>query len=255
MGWQMAGPTSLAYTRGLPTTQFELAMPLDSPLSDQEFKELDTFLLSDRCAEDGMTMDALHGYLTALAIGPVEVPMAQWLPKVWGEFGAQGPQFNTPKEAQRITNLIARFMNEAMVTFEVAPKEFEPLFCEHEHEGRTLIDGDAWAWGFWEGMQLCDADWEPIRVSNLAPLLRPITLLGAEEIEEEEMALVEDPVQRHKLAIEVEAAIPHIFKFWQPLRRSAIQTVQRDMPKVGRNDDCPCGSGKKSKKCCGAAGS
>lgn len=22
-------------------------------------------------------------------------------------------------------------------------------------------------------------------------------------------------------------------------------------PKVGRNDDCPCGSGKKYKKCCG----
>ncbi|MCI0480557.1 MAG: SEC-C domain-containing protein, partial [Candidatus Dadabacteria bacterium] len=27
--------------------------------------------------------------------------------------------------------------------------------------------------------------------------------------------------------------------------------VQRDMPKVGRNDPCPCGSGKKYKKCCG----
>ncbi|WP_396334004.1 SEC-C metal-binding domain-containing protein [Burkholderia anthina] len=23
-------------------------------------------------------------------------------------------------------------------------------------------------------------------------------------------------------------------------------------PKVGRNDPCPCGSGKKHKKCCGA---
>jgi preprotein translocase subunit SecA len=27
--------------------------------------------------------------------------------------------------------------------------------------------------------------------------------------------------------------------------------VQREMPKVGRNDPCPCGSGKKYKKCCG----
>ncbi|MDA7791233.1 SEC-C metal-binding domain-containing protein [Opitutales bacterium] len=25
----------------------------------------------------------------------------------------------------------------------------------------------------------------------------------------------------------------------------------RDAPKVGRNDPCPCGSGKKYKKCCG----
>ncbi len=28
-------------------------------------------------------------------------------------------------------------------------------------------------------------------------------------------------------------------------------TVKRETPKVGRNDDCPCGSGKKYKKCCG----
>jgi preprotein translocase subunit SecA len=32
----------------------------------------------------------------------------------------------------------------------------------------------------------------------------------------------------------------------------AHRTVRRDMPKVGRNDDCPCGSGKKYKKCHGA---
>jgi uncharacterized protein YecA (UPF0149 family) len=29
-------------------------------------------------------------------------------------------------------------------------------------------------------------------------------------------------------------------------------TVRREVPKVGRNDPCPCGSGKKFKKCCGA---
>jgi len=31
-------------------------------------------------------------------------------------------------------------------------------------------------------------------------------------------------------------------------------TVRRDGPRVGRNDPCPCGSGRKYKKCCGAAG-
>ncbi len=33
---------------------------------------------------------------------------------------------------------------------------------------------------------------------------------------------------------------------------SKTKTVTRDQPKVGRNDPCPCGSGKKYKKCCGA---
>ena len=30
-----------------------------------------------------------------------------------------------------------------------------------------------------------------------------------------------------------------------------VETVRRDSPKVGRNDPCPCGSGRKFKKCCG----
>jgi preprotein translocase subunit SecA len=30
-----------------------------------------------------------------------------------------------------------------------------------------------------------------------------------------------------------------------------VQTFRREQPKVGRNDPCPCGSGKKYKKCHG----
>jgi SEC-C motif-containing protein len=32
----------------------------------------------------------------------------------------------------------------------------------------------------------------------------------------------------------------------------AMGTIKRDEPKVGRNEPCRCGSGKKAKKCCGA---
>lgn len=32
-----------------------------------------------------------------------------------------------------------------------------------------------------------------------------------------------------------------------------VETFRREMPKVGRNDPCTCGSGKKYKKCCGKA--
>jgi preprotein translocase subunit SecA len=33
---------------------------------------------------------------------------------------------------------------------------------------------------------------------------------------------------------------------------SPAKTIRLEQPKVGRNDPCPCGSGKKYKKCCGA---
>ncbi|MEG0291124.1 MAG: preprotein translocase subunit SecA [Anaerovoracaceae bacterium] len=36
-----------------------------------------------------------------------------------------------------------------------------------------------------------------------------------------------------------------------PERESKQETIRRDAPKVGRNDPCPCGSGKKYKHCCG----
>jgi preprotein translocase subunit SecA len=32
-----------------------------------------------------------------------------------------------------------------------------------------------------------------------------------------------------------------------------VQQVVRNAAKIGRNDPCPCGSGKKYKKCCGAS--
>lgn len=231
-------------------------MHLDLPLSDKEFNELDKFLLSDRCADDGMTMDSLHGYLTALVIGPEVVPLAQWLPNVWGTAATQAPAFRTERELARVVGLISRFMNEIAIVFEVKPKDFEPLFCQYDAEGQTVLDGEAWAWGFWEGMQLRADAWQPIWDSPLAPLMRPIYLLGAEEIEEEEMSLVDTPLKCHRFCVEIEAAIPEIYRFWLPHRKTMAMamamTPQQTIPSIAQPDDCACGSGKKFKKCCGA---
>jgi uncharacterized protein len=227
-------------------------MHLDQPLSDTEFDELDQFLLSDRCPDDAMTMDTLHGFLTAIAIGPQTIMPAEWLPHVWGAEPGAGPRFKSPQEEERIVNLVMRFMNEILITFEVAPKDFEPLFVEHEHDGEMLIDAEAWCWGFCEGVELRAEAWEVLYGAEQAELMYPIDLLGADEIEEQDLPLVEDPVSAHRLALDVEANIALIHRFWLPRRTAAVETVQRTDPKVGRNDDCPCGSGKKYKKCHGA---
>jgi uncharacterized protein len=101
-------------------------------------------------------------------------------------------------------------------------------------------------------MELRPGSWSEIWTSEVAELMQPIYLLGADEIKEEELKLVEDPVKAHKLAQELEANLPAIHRFWVPRRKAPVQTMKREEPKVGRNDDCPCGSGKKFKKCCGA---
>jgi uncharacterized protein len=236
------------------TIYSSLIMPLnDDPLSDEEFEELDEFLLSDRCPEDAMTMDSLHGFLTAIVIGPEPVAMAEWLPHVWGTEADGEPKFNSQKEQQRIMELLLRFMQEIAITFEVAPKEFEPLYCEHEWNGKMLIDGEGWAMGFWEGINLRPTAWEPIWSSELAPLLQPYYLLGADELDEDEEHLIDDPIKQHKLAIEAEANIHAIRRFW-------IERSKPDQPSApsgksksaGGNGPCACGSGKKFKQCCGA---
>ena len=51
-----------------------------------------------------------------------------------------------------------------------------------------------------------------------------------------------------------EDEIPHIHEpviEEMPEMPSKGKTIVRDTPKIGRNDPCPCGSGKKYKKCCG----
>ena len=55
-----------------------------------------------------------------------------------------------------------------------------------------------------------------------------------------------------RLQLECEEKLPQavsdIYRFWVAQR--SIKTIRRELPKVGRNDPCPCGSGKKFKKCC-----
>ena len=43
----------------------------------------------------------------------------------------------------------------------------------------------------------------------------------------------------------------HESKVISSISSSAGKPFTRDLPKVGRNDPCPCGSSKKYKKCCG----
>jgi hypothetical protein len=50
---------------------------------------------------------------------------------------------------------------------------------------------------------------------------------------------------------ELEAHVTDVVAEWRTFRAATeAPTVVRTGPKVGRNDPCPCGSGKKYKKCC-----
>jgi uncharacterized protein len=79
-------------------------------------------------------------------------------------------------------------------------------------------------------------------------------LLGADGFSADQDALTRTPEQREALAADIAESLVRIHAFWLPLRQAVQErhTAQRMRAKVGRNEPCPCGSGKKFKKCCGA---
>ena len=236
---------------------------LSLPLSDEELAELDQFLMSDATSDETMWIDALDGYLTAIAIGPTNVPMSRWLPEVWGPDEEDAPQFKSQAEAQRIMNLVFRHFNGIIATLEQNPDDINPMFELIEDEGNenaeTYMNAEMWSHGFLMGVQLSWDDWKPLlNDQDGATVIYPIYLLGDDSISPEEVALIETPEQREEFTNCIPDNIAWMYRFWQPYRTANAELVlasssQSNPDKVGRNDDCPCGSGKKFTKCCGSA--
>ena len=94
-----------------------------------------------------------------------------------------------------------------------------------------------------EAFELFEALLQAVR-NEVTRLLMTVEVRSEEQIEEAEAPPQLENVQYHHAdydeALAVAAAAP-----------KAAQPVERQMPKVGRNDPCPCGSGKKYKHCHG----
>jgi uncharacterized protein len=63
--------------------------------------------------------------------------------------------------------------------------------------------------------------------------------------------------EHEKLIVGAAAAVTGIYRYFEAQRLvegqpfDNVTTFRRTAPKIGRNDPCPCGSGKKFKQCCG----
>ena len=230
-----------------------------APLSDEEMDELDAFLVSNATSDETMMLNCLDGFLTSIVTSPVMLMPSEWLPRVWGPTARDEPAFDTLAQAERITGLIMRHLNGIIWSLQYNPDTFEPIFdtVVYPDDSREYSDGEMWAYGYMTGIELQRNNWNAFfDEPNNAAVLRPIYLLGADEVTSEEEVLTETPAQREELSNQIPASVAWIYRFWQPYRRAmAERTIatryQREHPKVGRNDPCPCGSGKKFKKCCG----
>jgi uncharacterized protein len=224
-------------------------------LDDDELDRLDQFLL-DHVNEDDVTegddegvldVSELDGLFTAIVSGPVMIQPSQWLPAVWGDFE---PEWDSANEAEQILSLMIRHMNGIAATLMEQPQDFEPMFLESQFKGSTGIIVDEWCEGYMRGVALAADEWEAGGM-DISILLAPMSAFSSESGWRAHDFTSETEFENIRNAITPNAR--EIHAFWLARRgqaRPSATTFQRAEPRVGRNDPCPCGSGKKYKKCC-----
>src|SRR5258705_9931327 len=232
------------------------------PLTNQEIEELDAFLLSDDDLENAMDVSSLDGFLCASLSGPNVIMPSEWMRWVWdNKEGKQSPKFTSEKQAQRIFGLLMAHANGIAVTLTQFPQYYEPLFLERDIKGHTVSIVDEWCGGYVKSIALAPLGWRPL-VKAQPGWFEVIHLYGTESGWDRLKELVEankaaDP--RHQAFVDLIApAARNIHAYWLARRAPAGDTTGDPRQPIhkatvpGRNDPCPCGSGKKFKHCHGA---
>jgi len=222
------------------------------PLSDDELDWLDDFLLY-RIDEDAdfkgkdegvLSVSELDGLLTAVVSGPVMIPPSQWVPQVWGDFQ---PALKDGQEIEMVMSLMIRHMNSIAVLLMEQPDDFEPMFEEVVVNGKTYTIVDEWCEGYIRGVVLAAKQWE-LETIEMKILLAPIKAFQGEQALVTDDKFNEQEIGNLRLAITPNAREIHAFWLARRAEDTPRATVRRNEPKIGRNDPCLCGSGKKFKK-------
>jgi uncharacterized protein len=223
-------------------------LPLSGPV---DLEALDEFLMSDASPENCMQLSDLDGFLTGIAIGPELVMPSQWLPAIWGD---DEPVFEDEEQARIVLGAIMGRYNEILRELDTDPEGYEPVFWEGPDGEMIAAD---WAEGFVDAIRLRPEAWQPL-VEDPEALVLLIPILALCGDEEGGSPLELDLEENAELLAEAPELIPvcvaGMHRFWKERRGrpAAASTKQAKSLKVGRNDPCPCGSGRKHKRCCGA---
>ena len=119
-------------------------------------------------------------------------------------------------------------------------QNIDHVVASHQKAGRGDVDRDAameWAKGAeWVGLEIVDSEAGGANDdTGIVEFIARFRVDGAEQMHHERSRFVREEGQWFYVDGDMVRAKP----------------VRRDEPKVGRNEPCPCGSGKKFKKCCG----
>jgi uncharacterized protein len=226
------------------------------PLTDAEFDRLGSML--ERVGNQrSMNLEQLDGFLVALVCCPDSVPPSEYLPQIWGDNIVLEDTFASKPIFEDFISLLMRHWNAIVGTLQSGDVHL-PLLLRDED---GVAHANDWANGFIRGMELREADWADLLDDNEhGGSLIPILALAHEHDPDPELRPYSEPVAeelREKLIVGAAAAVSRIYRYFEAQRllegpgRGGPTTFRRAMRKIGRNDPCTCGSGKKFKHCCG----
>ena len=240
----------------------------DQDLSEAELAELDALLAAVPEPLEPLDVVMLDGFLCGVVVQPVLVDVDAWLPHVFDAGGHRWGEAEPSAEQRRARALVLRrhaALNRALA----GHGAFEPFLLESvadhgdgdgaagsepaaiESVGETL---QPWILGFQQALQLLPALGE-LGDPQVASVVERIVgrLPDGAATSTEPVAGAASPASLDDAVDELVADVAELYELTLPLRYK-VEAVRHAAPKVGRNDPCPCGSGRKFKLCHGAAG-
>ena len=195
-------------------------------------------------AHNTMRCDEVQGFMMALLSGPDALNPTNWLPEILGEESLFDAKERT--EIERLVMAMAADMR-----MKLNEKILPDLWFYEDEAGNP--DFYTWCNAYLYALDIVPTDWfEAVDQEEFEDLFYPIMALGGIYDDEENGEVILH--LNEKELTQLESDLPHvlldIYWYWQAIINKP-QTVRRKGEKVGRNDPCPCGSGKKYKACCG----
>ena len=249
------------------------AQPTPQPLTDPEIGELDDLLAAVPAPLEPLDVVMLDGYLCGVLAQPEVVPAERWLPPAldWNRGDPEEPEAGEPLgpdtpgwHAAKHERLVALATRHHAVLERQLREDgwFDPLVMEPQDEEGRPLQGTAaigpalapWVAGFEHALN-CFPALESLSDPDLPDLLacvrRHLPAQEGDEAAYTQALDAEHPLRGLDEAIEDLIANVVAVADLARERRLKVDTVRRAGPKVGRNDPCPCGSGRKYKQCHG----
>lgn len=213
-------------------------------------RKLDKALSSLPLDSDAMMVSQLDGLVAGLLVCPELILPGEWLPLVWGGTGEDGAIFESLDQARQLTAMVIEHYNDVAGALQ-SDKGYGPIYDVDVRHDETLWE--IWIEGFETAMNLRPKAWLDIVNHGDADATAAIAgMMALGDIARHESELSSEQIDRLTLA--APDLIPEwvmALNAWRLDNHPGLATtVPTPSAKTGRNDPCPCGSGRKYKKCC-----